>query len=456
MSQSSDPDLRDVFALLYAEDDWSFGSDEEDGPSDGSGAKLADGGGAEVDVVEKQINEPQAEQRSTIEEGTETYDTREKYTRKRFLDALDSLFLPIDSSQDTGKRQRIYPRSPLSQPSIVPSTQHVPDLPSPTAYAPYSPLALLARIRTFKAHSYSPLLPDTLSPVQVALTGWVNSSVAGVSCGTCSAKWDVKGVLDIKDEAVRKEVARRLSGTLQNRHDKGCAWRTRPSPDNLHIQLRHLLHPLISSSLAPLAEQLSASTTTSDLAYTSPLSPIQSDNLVSTLSHHASPSASASASASTSSSAISTTTAQMALFGWYPYYPNEPSDHITPVRAASETQTASSAPAQPTVRRTDIIHCRICQRRIGLWAFARRPPGDNSAQQDSRSSSAEAARTLDLVDEHLSWCPIRPASRGKGQEWWTGCALLEQRSDATASPISRPSKGWVAISDKLEKKPWRR
>ena len=104
----------------------------------------------------------------------------------------------------------------------------------------------------------------------------------------------------------------------------------------------------------------------------------------------------------------------MALFGWYPYHPNSPtSTHI------------SSNPPQPT----DIVHCRICERRIGLWSF--RSP----------------ERCFDLVDEHIAWCPLRE------RDWWEGSILLEPPGGMI---WDGGVKAVLRASERLERKRWRR
>lgn len=142
--------------------------------------------------------------------------------QRRFAEALNGLFSP-------SKRPRIY--TPLSSaiPSLIPSTAPLPTLPPPTTYAPFSPLPLLSRLRTFRPSTFTPSFPP-LTPLELALSGWTNTAREEVGCGSCGAKYGVGGLGEIVDASVRKEVARRLGKKIEEGHGKGCAWRVRRSP----------------------------------------------------------------------------------------------------------------------------------------------------------------------------------------------------------------------------------
>ncbi|WRT66677.1 uncharacterized protein IL334_003637 [Kwoniella shivajii] len=419
---SPDPDLRDVFRLLYSEDEWNFPSSDSEGDDDGEiHPPLNDlAPEIEVEIVESDLMD-------------EISSNTERYTRKRYIEALDSLlssspsvFSSSSTSTSTAspgqnKKQRIYPCPPSSNngisQNIILSTQPIPSpLPSAQLYAPYSPLALLSRLRTYQIHTYPyPLLngdTNTLSPLNASLKGWYNHSRNTLRCGSCHSAWSINGLDDITNEQVRIEVAKRLSKGFQDNHTKTCPWKTRCSPANLYDQLRNSLHPLITSHLSPLSQILNQSIISlSSISLTSPLNPIQESSLLQSLSNH--------------SSSVSSSSAILALFGWFPYYPNAPCTKVT----------VGSNPE------TDIIHCRICQRRIGLWSFL-----DIPSEQNDKAKR----KTLDLVDEHLNWCPLS----GYSKEWWEGCLLIREKSPALIGGTIK--KDWVILSDKLEKKPWRR
>ncbi|WVW84276.1 hypothetical protein I302_106306 [Kwoniella bestiolae CBS 10118] len=430
-TSDTDPDLRDVFALLYADDDWTFTSDTEEpeGPPDEVHPPLnsiiPD---IEIDVVDSSLSKDAKDDVQQISG---------KYTRKRFVDALDSL---LSSPQPTNKKSRIYNAPPSTHTSsVILCTQPLPALPTPKEYLPYSPLGLLARMRTYQIHRYSPLLPNHLSPIKASLNGWINTGRNTLSCGVCQSTLRLDGLDEIRDDRVREEVARRLSIGFGSGHKRDCAWKVRRSPDELYDRLRNLLHPLISSNLSPLAQDLQTSIPTlSKIHITSPLSPTQEESLVQSVQSYQS-----------HQSGMETTTSRgsvlLSLSGWYPYHPNAlPSDHVFlhPTNTTSETDKAQEKGKEKEKEKgkTEIIHCRICQRRIGLWSFSTPPNG-------------EEKKGLDPVKEHLNWCPLNHHQQTDGPKpWWEDSPLLREKV-LVEGGINRD---WVKLSDKLEKKPWRR
>ena len=144
--------------------------------------------------------------------------------QKRIFATLDLLLNPTPSS-----KRRIYP--PITNsPLIYTSSQFLPALPDPKLYAPYAPLALLSRLRTFQPSTYAPSHPPALSPPTVSLNGWLNEGHERLKCGRCSADCSLAGLAEIRDEKVRAEVGRRVGAAMTERHAKGCAWRVRNSP----------------------------------------------------------------------------------------------------------------------------------------------------------------------------------------------------------------------------------
>ena len=107
----------------------------------------------------------------------------------------------------------------------------------------------------------------------------------------------------------------------------------------------------------------------------------------------------------------------MAFFAWYPYHTDSISAHIQP---------------HSPFRTTEIVQCRICERRVGLWSF--RMP----------------TRTFNLVDEHLAWCPIRDG------KWWEDLAVVDPSRDGTIWDGAGGVKGVLKVSARLERKSWRR
>ncbi|ORY26312.1 C3HC zinc finger-like-domain-containing protein [Naematelia encephala] len=402
MSASPDPDLRDVFHLLYDDDDedeaWGdFGSD-----GDGDGA-------LDVDAVEADI-EP---------------DASTKYTRKRFRALIDDLFLPYSQSS---KRQRIYtpPIQPVSILTPILSTSSLPLATSSAVYAPFSPYALLARLQTYTPASF----PSSLSATKLARNGWICSGRETLSCGACGSSWSVKGVDEIDNEKIRLEVARRLGESANTRHRQGCAWKVRDTPDDVGPRISTLLHPMISSSLAPLAERIQHECLSEgpSLRWKSPLTDKQLARLVvrldayvdadesdspTPLSHLSTSHSSPTSISRLSTTSITNLSAALALFAWYPYH--------------SKTSTPLQIDRSVPPKRTEIVQCRICQRRVGLWAF-----------------KGDVKREMDVCAEHLAWCPVRQ------EGWWETAGLLKENK------VEWSGGQWISLSDKLEKKSWRR
>jgi hypothetical protein len=155
---------------------------------------------------------------------------------------------------------------------------------------------------------------------------------------------------------------------------------------NLVDRLRTMLHPPLAGNLASLALRLSTSSGINTLNLSSPLNDKQINHLSYALSKHID---------LPSSTHLSSQAAQLALFGWSPHDLS-----------------------------TEILSCRICQRRIGLWGFTKQ-------QSDGRE--------LDIVNEHLGWCPIRQG------EWWAHCPLLSGK---------RASVKDIKISQGVQRRKW--
>ena len=300
------------------------------------------------------------------------------------------------------------------------------------------------------------------------------------------------------------EVAKRMKQGRVTAHRRGCAWKVSQSPDGLYGQLRRMVHPTMKGSLAPLMWALQGECEEiRRIRWNCPLvcwlshpttcafevewrivvgvvlimqSKQEIEQLAISLLK-----ASGNPTDGVPNSSLSTAAA-FALFGWFPYHPNAPSTQVQ-LQSADSTNSGST---HPTVMQTSMVQCRICERRVGLWAFE--PPSIPDSQSRSQSRAADGAtRTFDLVDEHLDWCPIKgdreyssadlpPAYSGQagqagaetslnadagsgteGKGWWMDLPLLRAATaSSTSSEAKRAGGDWLTVSDRLVRKPWQR
>ena len=170
---------------------------------------------------------------------------------------------------------------------------------------------------------------------------------------------------------------------------------------------------MLSSSLAPLALTLQRDCAGEyeAIQWVHPLHDDELRNLVTSLERSRPGADDDEAQSDGVTTDLSPITAAMAFFAWYPYPDGDQVD-----------------PSAPVDERTQIIACRICQRRVGLWNFGE-------------------SKSFDLVAQHRDWCPIRPV----GKPWWEDIPLLKGKGRSEVV-----YKGWVGLSEKLEKKPWRK
>lgn len=119
---------------------------------------------------------------------------------------------------------------------------------------------------------------------------------------------------------------------------------------------------------------------------------------------------------------------------------------ISPDRVGASSRTKklwSNSTSTVTVPRdASLVHCILCQRRVGLWGYSRNEATIPLVQsKDSASASREHQKELDLVKEHRSYCPYivcssvvpsfshSPAvdSLGNATEGWRAVLTVVQR-----------------------------
>lgn len=131
------------------------------------------------------------------------------------------------------------------------------------------------------------------------------------------------------------------------------------------------------------------------------------------------------------STAISSTAANLAFFGWNVFRPRSPDS----VEEQPVTRAVEDGAIVP-----DVLRCKICDRKIGLWAF----------RQTKKSGNGDVsnAKALDVLLEHREFCPIRTLSSKSDavgeshRAWWTEAAILR------STPI-HPSQDTERIGDQV-------
>jgi hypothetical protein len=199
--------------------------------------------------------------------------------------------------------------------------------------------------------TYAALLPASIGAAAAALHGWTNSGADGLACA-CGARWGVGGLNAV---LIRAYGPRSCAVSLPPlaRGAAGCGWRVRSSPAELVDEMRRFTHPLVAASLEPLAREVLRRSLSGPVRplWSSPATGTQIDSLVAALQAYGENRAADGAVLAP----LEPLAAALSLFGWYPYDPGfaADADHVTPGKGTP----------------TDIVACRLCQRRVGMWAF---------------------------------------------------------------------------------------
>ncbi|KAG6809970.1 hypothetical protein H0H92_013841 [Tricholoma furcatifolium] len=336
-----------------------------------------------------------------------------------------------------------------------------PQLPPTADYRPSSLPAFLARLSTFKLSTYANK-PSVIDAVAASKCGWTN---------------DGKDRLVCANALLEKQRA-----SLVDAHKDGCPWKTRQCDPTIYciplqapatmvkdiktnalaldswLKKIEIKHPLTSTQVASLQSTfalVTPDTPASDIPRPSSdsndPSPIQDDGdvFMSNPQDSVSP---------------SNTAILVSLFGWSlapatppdqmrrasltrasslaPSVPRTPSlsraSSVRPTSPAPQSSPLGKPPATPSrapsaqftfrvpsnvsAKRDTILHCVLCQRRIGLWAFtpesstepvASLQPSSNDATTGPGSESILATplkrsnvqRSFDVLKEHRAYCP---------------------------------------------------
>ncbi|KII85236.1 hypothetical protein PLICRDRAFT_178973 [Plicaturopsis crispa FD-325 SS-3] len=331
----------------------------------------------------------------------------------------------------------------------TPAANFQPPTHSASEYRPSSTPSFLARLSTFKLSTYANK-PPSIDAVAASKCGWVNDGKDRLVCGICNVSWVVAGRDGMSRDAANALVEKQRA-SLVDMHKNGCPWRTRQCDD--------MIYRIPLKSPAAMARDLKGNALALDdvlqgVQTKHPITANQVQLLRSALSLVSLPPPDTDAPHSPASESApdrepSEAAILTALFGWAlapppPERPRLPSQTrsssvlplvaATPMRSRSQSLVSSRAgtpiPGTPRTLRfespfpvperpkrdTSLLHCTLCQRRIGLWAFA--PPPESTplasdgsiplASNGSATAPARAAppqRQFDLLKEHRSYCP---------------------------------------------------
>ncbi|KDQ19302.1 hypothetical protein BOTBODRAFT_51734 [Botryobasidium botryosum FD-172 SS1] len=398
--------------------------------------------------------------------------------------ALRSRGRSASTSTNVSSASAPLPKSSSSNGSPnLPSISHPLPLSSKPPYRPSSSSDFLTRLATFKFTTYRDK-PAVIDAAAASRCGWKNDGKDRLVCDNCGNAWVVAGTGGLGRDAANTLVERQKAALVTS-HKDTCPWRKRQCEPSIYripltsstaaardVRSRALYltpmvhnvsikHPLTAGSLSSVQNAMSSIS-----------SPVPTAT-ASSSSHPPSPPTSAPNSPLLMSQP-SEKAVILALFGWQAYgSPPSPSsgrplsrsglpgrpdslsrasspplrttrtaslvlplDFSAPVLGSTRRDVSSSAsirsvPVGPGYREKDaMLHCALCQRRLGLWAFTPRgtssphladlPDNDNASMDSlaatatahgtaststSGTAAAGATRSLDVLKEHRSFCP---------------------------------------------------
>ncbi|KAI0787850.1 C3HC zinc finger-like-domain-containing protein [Fomes fomentarius] len=384
---------------------------------------------------------------------------------------------------------------------------------SSSDYRPSSTASFFNRLSTYKLSTYGNK-PRAIDAVAASKCGWINDGKDRLLCGICGVSWVLAGRDGMTREAANTLVEKQRA-QLVGAHKDGCPWKTRQCDDSIYciplqaplstireIKSRAILldavmkgveikHPLTAAQVQSLTSIISSVSlpSSSNLERLDPTTPTEEiPSFASTTSFpRVEP---------------SETSVLTALFGWsiLPPTPPEPvktpslsrasSVPATPSRNASSRAASVAREGTPTPSSTrsslyiststsllsqhsvtsgtlhadtTLLHCPLCQRRVGLWAFL-----PKSADEDDPMNGDGAAkkkqqpqRQLDILREHRPYCPyvvrstVLPSlptpsptsAQPKGHERSTSLPSLSGSNSSSSQVYVQPGamEGWKTV-----------
>ena len=127
-------------------------------------------------------------------------------------------------------------------------------------------------------------------------------------------------------------------------------------------------------------------------------------------------------------------------------------ESVSPESISVQLPSASVSAARTPQQKRDasLLYCRMCQRRIGLWAF-----GPQAVEKENRPQ-----RQFDLLKEHRSYCPyVVRATIIPSFPMPSGHNVVTNGSNGNGNLQDAPVEGWRAMLSivlKVKKRPFHR
>ncbi|KAH7884647.1 C3HC zinc finger-like-domain-containing protein [Phlebopus sp. FC_14] len=353
-------------------------------------------------------------------------------------------------------------------------------------YRPSSTQSFLARLASYKITTYANK-PPQIDAVAAARCGWINEGKDRLICGICDVSWVVAGREGMTKEAANTLVEKQRV-SLVDMHKDGCPWKTRQcdasiyrvplqSPAAMVRDLRTtacsleplvanvaINHPLTASQINSLHVALAARSSTSGddsamqvdttnpsdtsiittLFGWTPAPPPPTDERRRTSSFSASRAGSYGPSASMPPTPSLSRSSSVSCF--FRERESTPTPSASPRMSAFQSSAshpqslsrlsgawASSISRTRSATDTSLVHCTLCQRRVGLWAFP--TSQTDTAPSVDADSLPRKQKQFDLVKEHRTYCPYVVCST----------AVPSFPSPSTTDSSSDIMEGWRAV-----------
>ncbi|KAI0649379.1 zf-C3HC-domain-containing protein [Trametes meyenii] len=384
--------------------------------------------------------------------------------------------------------------------------------PSTSEYRPSSTTSFLNRLSSYKLSTYGNK-PPAIDAVAAAKCGWVNDGKDRLVCGICGVSWVIANRDGMTREAANALVEKQRV-QLVDAHKEGCPWKTRQCEDSIyHVPLQaplatirdiktrataldtvmhgvEIKHPLTATQVHSMLSIISS--------VSLPTPPLFADSQSSTPPREATPTPTPTINR-VEPSEIAVLTA---VFGWSVLPPALISEVLktpsisragsvapgTPTRstfsrASSVVRDGTPTPSTPrpplrmrstvsinsqhsvsaaTAAHADatLLHCSLCQRRVGLWAFLpKRTEQDElmgGTEGITNADTPAPQRQLDILREHRPYCPyvVRstivpslPTPQQAGHQRSPSLSSLTSTNSSATLVSSQPStmEGWRAV-----------